>query len=81
VQAYLAAAPGDQGRPVRVLAAFAAVTAEPGETADVRLRVPGRAFCRYDEARAAWLPVPGPFTLQVGRSSRDLRLSLIVAAP
>ena len=39
----------ETGRPVRALAAFAAATAGPGERAEVRLAVPGRAFARYDE--------------------------------
>ena len=76
VQAYLAAPQGDDARPLRVLAAFAAVTVEPGEAAEVTLRVPGRAFTRYDEDTGTWVPVPGQFTVHVGRSSRDLRLTL-----
>ena len=50
VQAYLEPPTADPGRPVRVLAAFAAVTAAPGEHAEARLTVPARAFSRYDEA-------------------------------
>ena len=76
VQAYLAAPPGDRSRPVRTLAAFAAVSASPGEAVKVRLVIPARAFARYDTGAAAWVPVPGAFTVQVGRSSRDLRLAL-----
>ena len=49
VQAYLEPPTADPGRPVRVLAAFAAVTAAPGEHAEARLTVPARAFARYDE--------------------------------
>ncbi len=78
VQAYLAAPPGDGSRPVRVLAAFAAVTAAPGLATEVQLRVPARAFQRYDVATGGWVPAAGQFTVQVGRSSRDLRLSLPV---
>jgi beta-glucosidase len=76
VQAYLAGPPGDPDRPVRTLAAFAATAAAPGESAQVRLRIPARAFARWDEAQARWVWPSGPFTVQVGRSSRDLRLSL-----
>ena len=47
VQAYLEPPTADPGRPVRVLAAFAAVTAAPGEHAEARLTVPARAFARY----------------------------------
>jgi beta-glucosidase len=78
VQAYLAEPdqrPG--GRPVRVLAAFAAVSAAPGEAVRVQLKVPARAFARYDEDLASWIWPGGEFTIHVGRSSR----SLLLAAP
>ena len=65
-------------RPVRTLAAFAAATAEPGQTAAVRLTVPARAFARYDETAGAWVWPPGEFAVRVGRSSADLRLSVRV---
>ena len=74
VQAYLEGPPDDQRRPVRVLAAFAPVTAEPGVRAEARLLVPARVFARYDEAARRWAWPAGDYTLRVGRSSRDLRL-------
>lgn len=78
VQAYLAGPPGDPARPVRTLAAFGIATAAPGESVQVRLRIPARAFARWDEQADCWVWPPGPFTVQVGRSSRDLLLSLPV---
>ena len=45
--------PQRAGRPVRTLAAFGAAAAAPGETAEVRLRIPARAFARYDEQAGA----------------------------
>jgi beta-glucosidase len=80
VQAYLAWPPGEPGRPVRVLAAFGIASAAQGERADVALRIPARLFARWDTDRGAWTWPPGPFTVLVGRSSRDLRLSLPVPA-
>jgi beta-glucosidase len=89
VQAYLAE-PGDpcergsaaasrrSGRPVRVLAAFAVARAEPGKSADVGLVIPARMFARYDESLARWVVPSGEFTVQVGRSSRDLPLAVRV---
>ncbi|MGA2826838.1 MAG: glycoside hydrolase family 3 C-terminal domain-containing protein, partial [Streptosporangiaceae bacterium] len=57
VQAYVTGPgslpPGDERRPVRTLAAFGRVTAGPGEAAEVRLRIPARAFARYDEHAGA----------------------------
>jgi len=78
VQAYLEPPADDPGRPVRVLAAFTAVTAAPGECAEARLTVPARAFARYDEAAGTWRRPPGEFTVRVGRSSADLPLHLRV---
>jgi beta-glucosidase len=65
----------DPSRPVRSLAAFASVAAEPGETVAARLTVPARALAHFDEGRREWVSRPGAYTLQAGRSSRDLRLS------
>ena len=75
VQLYLESPDDDPRRPLRVLAAFVAVDAEPGTTTDARLTVPARAFARFDEARGEWVWPPGTYTLRAGRSSRDLRLS------
>jgi beta-glucosidase len=78
VQAYVEPVTAEAGRPVRTLAAFAAATAEPGETAEVRLTVRARAFARYDETARAWVWPPGEFAVRIGRSSADLRLSVRV---
>jgi beta-glucosidase len=78
VQAYLEPPAADPGRPVRTLAAFAAVTAAPGEHAEARLTVPARAFARYDEATGSWVRPSGEFTIRIGRSSADLPLHLRV---
>jgi beta-glucosidase len=77
VQAYVAG-PAADGRPVRVLGAFGSAVAAPGETEQVTLTVPARAFARYDEQAARWTWPSGEFTIAVGRSSRDLRLHAAV---
>ena len=80
VQAYLAEPghPAARGRPVRVLAAFGAVRAAPGEAAVARLTIPARAFARYDEGLASWIWPGGQFLVYVGASSRALWLSASV---
>jgi len=75
VQLYLEGPDDDPSRPLRVLAAFASVGAEPGQAAEARLTVPARSFGRFDEGLSSWVWHPGTYTLQAGRSSRDLRLS------
>jgi len=80
VQAYLTAPAGQarDARPVRVLAGFVTTRAAPGESVRVRLTVPAKLFARYNEDLAAWITAPGEYTVYVGRSSRDLRLSATV---
>ena len=78
VQAYVASPVAGAGRPARALGAFAAVSAAPGERAEVVLTVPARAFAAWDPAAGGWARPPGTFTVEVGRSSRDLRLKVPV---
>jgi beta-glucosidase len=78
VQAYVAGPALGPGRPVRVLGAFGTVSAAPGATATVTLTLPARVFARYDEHAGRWDWPPGQFTIAVGRSSRDLRLTVSV---
>jgi beta-glucosidase len=75
VQAYVAGPQPGPGRPVRVLGAFGSVVEAPGETVEVVLRVPARVLAAYDAQAGSWTWPPGAFTVEVGRSSRDLRLS------
>lgn len=80
VQAYLMApaGPATAGRPVRVLAGFATTQAAAGESVQVSLTIPARLFARYNEDLAAWITPEGEYTVHIGRSSRDLRLSATV---
>ncbi len=75
VQVYLEAPDDDPGRPLRVLAAFATVEADAGQTAEARMVIPARAFARFDTGAGGWVWPPGSYTVRVGRSSRDLRLA------
>ena len=80
VQAYLMApaGPTTADRPVRVLAAFATTRAAPGGSVQARLTIPARLFARYNEDQEAWTTAPGEYTVHIGRSSRDLRMSAAV---
>ncbi len=62
-------------RPVRRLAGFAGVEAEPGETRRVRLTLPRRAFEHWDSEEHGWRVEPGSWRVEVGRSSADLPLA------
>ncbi|MGO4418475.1 glycoside hydrolase family 3 C-terminal domain-containing protein, partial [Streptomyces sp. MCAF7] len=87
VQVYLKV-PEDEGdgdgegdgeeRPVRRLAGFASVTAEPGDSARAAITLPRRAAEVWDESAHAWRLIPGAYTAQTGRSLADRRLSVRV---
>ncbi len=77
-QAYLTF-PAAAGEPPAQLVAFAPVTLAPGQSRTVTLPVPASAFEAYLDG--TWSTVPGTYTLSVGESSADLRLSASVPAP
>ena len=74
VQLYVEPPHDDPSRPPRTLAGFANVAAEPGESVEARVTLRARSFMCFDESAGAWVNPPGSYTIQVGRSSRDLRL-------
>lgn len=61
-------------RPPKELKAFAKVFLKPGESKRVDFRLDDRAFSYYDPCKKSWAAEPGEFELQVGSSSRDIRL-------
>ncbi|MGW6055108.1 beta-glucosidase [Streptomyces sp. NPDC055189] len=79
VQVYLAPAANDGHRPARWLAGFAGVEAGPGESAEVRIELPRRAFETWDEDSNSWAYQGGSYEVQAGRSLTDRRLSETIA--
>jgi hypothetical protein len=78
VQVYLEAPDADSSRPIRILAGFATVDADGGESVEARVVIPARAFARFDPDTRDWVWRSGTYTVRAGRSSRDLRLSATV---
>ena len=78
VQVYLEAPGDDPARPMRALAGFTPVSAEPGEEVEAVVRLRARAFACFDETARSWVTTLGAYTLRAGRSSRDLRLQTAV---
>lgn len=74
-QCYVGDDVASVGRPPRELKAFRKLVLAPEESARVELRLDPRAFAFWDETRDDWRVEPGRFTISVGASSRDLRLS------
>ncbi|MGA6221065.1 glycoside hydrolase family 3 protein [Streptomyces umbrinus] len=69
VQIYLA----------RRLAGFATAEASPGESAEVTIELPTRAFETWDEQTNAWTPLKGSFEIEASRSLTDCRLRATIA--
>ncbi|GAA4157190.1 glycoside hydrolase family 3 C-terminal domain-containing protein [Gryllotalpicola daejeonensis] len=62
-------------RPKHELVGFQKVFLEPGASETVTIELDSRAFAYWSISRHGWIVDEGLFTLSVGASSRDLRLS------
>jgi len=62
-------------RPRRELRGFDKIWLVPGETGVARFTIGRRAFAYWDSAGDDWVVKPGEFTLELGASSQDIRLS------
>ncbi|WP_329499292.1 glycoside hydrolase family 3 C-terminal domain-containing protein [Kitasatospora herbaricolor] len=78
VQVYLARPASGVERPVRWLAGFAAVRAEPGQRVEVDVPVEARALQHWSVPDGRWLGEPGGFTVLAGPSSGELPLTAAV---
>jgi beta-glucosidase len=75
VQLYVRDVEARKGAPLRQLRGFERIRLAKGEERRVSFTlVPERDLAHYDEARKAFAVEPGEFELEVGASSRDLRL-------
>jgi beta-glucosidase len=77
VQVYASRPDSSVARPVRWLAGFAVVTADPGETVEVPVEVHARALRHWETGRG-WVVEPGALTLSVGSSAGWLLASTTV---
>ena len=76
VQLYARAVAPRVPMPIRQLRGFARVTLKPGEQRRVSFRLtPAEDFAHYDPERRAFLVDPGDYEIQIGASSRDIRLA------
>jgi len=62
-------------RPVQELKAFRKVSLQPGEKQTVTIPLGREAFAFYDPGQHGWVAEAGEFTIHVGGSSRDARLT------
>jgi beta-glucosidase len=83
VQLYLRDEESRLVRPLQELKAFAKIALQPGETQTVTLTLTEQSLACYLPEIGRWVAEPGAFTLLVGSSSRDIRLTgrLVWAGP
>jgi beta-glucosidase len=75
VQLYVAHVDPPVDRPPRELKRVAKRFLQPGEHTQIRFELEYRDFAWFCEVRRAWHLEPGHFRIEVGASSRDIRLT------
>jgi beta-glucosidase len=75
VELYVSAEGSRVDRPVRELKAFRRVHLEAGQSQRVELTVDARSLAFWDVDSSTWVVEQIPYTIAIGRSSRDLPLS------
>lgn len=75
VQLYLAHPHSKQPRPPQELKGFAKVALQPGETKSVEFVLEERDFACYNPEYGEWSAESGSYTIRIGASSRDIRLT------
>lgn len=75
IQLYVAPKNSAVIRPYHELRAFEKIELQPGEEASVTFALTARAFAYYDEKSAGFVAESGNYEIQIGASSRDIRLS------
>jgi beta-glucosidase len=79
VQLYVHDGHAKIDRPVRELKGFKRVELKPGETKTVGFTLDRADLSYWSPEKKAWVADPGTFEIQVGASSRDIRLSANLA--
>jgi beta-glucosidase len=74
VQLYVHDGHSKIDRPVRELKGFSRVELKAGETKTVQMKLDRSAFSYWSPETKTWVAEPGRFEIQVGASSRDIRL-------
>ncbi|BAX82576.1 glycoside hydrolase family 3 C-terminal domain-containing protein [Labilibaculum antarcticum] len=79
VQLYVTDQKSTLQRPKKELKKFVKVELESGEEKEVTFKLEARDFSYYDGKREMWIAESGDFSISIGASSRDIRLSEVVA--
>lgn len=74
VQLYVSQSGAKVQRPKHELKAFKKISLEPGETKEVTISLDKNAYSYYDVNTHDWEIDSAPFTIEIGSSSKDIRL-------
>ncbi len=78
VQLYVNDEKSSVPRPIRELKGFKRVLIAPGESVTVDFTLDEKAFAFWSSNEKQWIIEPGKFNIDVGSSSRDIKLSKFV---
>jgi beta-glucosidase len=81
VQLYVKESKPKIDRPAHELKGFQRLELQPGETKWMHIRLDKSAFSYWDPATRAWTMDPGEYEIQIGSSSRDIKLKKVVNIP
>lgn len=79
VQAYVGKPVGNVFRASHELKGFEKVFLKPGEEKEITIILDQRAFAYYSVSTGKWCIEPGEYSVEVGSSSRDIRLKGMVS--
>ncbi len=80
-QIYVAPGKTKVARPVRELKGFARVELAPGESRTVTVPLDGRSFAYFDVPNKRWQVDAGRYSVELGRSSEDIKAKADVNLP
>ncbi len=81
VQAYVADPDASVERPLRELEGFQKIELDAGETEEISIHLPARAFAYFDVAAQDWRVEAGEFVVSLGFSVVDLRSEVALDLP
>ncbi|MFJ9085511.1 glycoside hydrolase family 3 C-terminal domain-containing protein [Streptomyces sp. NPDC102384] len=81
VQLYVAFDEAHSTRPRHELRGFAKLSLQPGQSGQAEFHLVGRDLAWYSTRRGDWRIDPGSFTVEIGASSRDIRLRTELHTP
>ena len=80
-QLYIAPPAGQVPRPLRELKGYAKIHLEAGQSAMAEIPIPAKAFAYWHPEKKSWVVDSGTYRVQIGASSRDMRLAAEIQMP